>query len=347
MKQFGIAARPHAKTHKSADIAKMQLAAGAIGVCTAKLGEAEAFMAEGVDRIVMTTANLSPAKIRRAMQLRKQSAHFVQAVDAEANARDLSAAARDAGVTADIVIDVAVGTRSGIPPGGDAVALAKLVDTLPNLTLRGMLSYDGGVQHATGFAERKARALSNLEPNVEVFEAMKKAGLSTEIFSGGGTGTYNVQHLVPGFTDVQVGSYIFMDMQYLAIGGERGPVYTDFDPSLTVVATVLNNRFPPRLTTDAGAKALTINTPRAGVIGEPGADYNAGSDEFGVITFSGEPSKRYQMGDRLEMTVPHCDPVVNLYDVMSRHPERSRRTHHPGHGARPVAVAARASLYVS
>ncbi|HTM34303.1 MAG TPA: alanine racemase [Vicinamibacterales bacterium] len=124
VKRFGIATRPHAKTHKSADIAKMQLAAGAVGICTAKLGEAEALMAMGVDRICMTTGNLSPQKIRRAMQLRKQSAQFIQATDNEQNARDLSAAAKEAGVTADVVIDVAVGTRSGFPPGEEAVALA-------------------------------------------------------------------------------------------------------------------------------------------------------------------------------------------------------------------------------
>ena len=317
-KRFGIATRPHAKTHKSADIAKMQLAAGAIGICAAKLGEAEALMAKGVDRICMTTGNLSPAKIRRAMQLRKKSSHFVQATDTEQNARDLSAAAREAGVTADVVIDVAVGTRSGIPPDDTAVALARLVDTLPNLKLRGLLSYDGGAQHISGFATRKARSLANIEANVKVREAMHKAGLDTGIFSGGGTGTYNLQHLVPGFTDMQVGSYVFMDMQYLAIGSEDGnAVYNDFASSLTVVGTVLNNRFPGRLTTDAGAKALTLNLPHAGVIGEPGADYNAGSDEFGVITFpNGGPARSYKIGDRIEMIVPHCDPVVNLYDVM-------------------------------
>jgi D-serine deaminase-like pyridoxal phosphate-dependent protein len=317
-KRFGIATRPHAKTHKSADIAKMQLAAGAIGICTAKLGEAEALMAQGVERICMTTSNLSPAKIRRAMQLRKKSAGFIQATDTEENARQLSAAAREAGVTADVVIDVAVGTRSGIPPDEGAVALAKLVDTLPHLKLRGLLSYDGGAQHITGFATRKERTLANIEPNVRVRESMHRAGLNTEIFSGGGTGTYNLQHLVPGFTDIQVGSYVFMDMQYLAIGSEDGnPVYNDFASSLTVVGTVLNNRFPGRLTTDAGAKALTLNVPHAGVIGEPDADYNAGSDEFGVITFkSGGPAKAYKIADRIEMIVPHCDPVVNLYDVM-------------------------------
>jgi D-serine deaminase-like pyridoxal phosphate-dependent protein len=317
LKRFGLASRPHAKTHRSADIAKLQLAAGAIGVCCAKLGEAEALMPHGIDRICMTTANWSPSKIRRAMQLRKRSAGFVQAVDDERNARDLSAAAKEAGVVADVVIDVAVGTRSGIPAGDGAVQLAKLVDTLPGLKLRGLLSYDGGAQHISGFAARKERALANIEANAGTCAAMTRAGLDTGIFSGGGTGTYNIQHLVPGFTDVQVGSYVFMDMQYLAIGREDGhPVYDDFASSLTVLGTVLNNRFPGKLTVDAGAKALTLNVPHAGVIGEPGADYNAGSDEFGVISFKSDPSRAYAMGDRIEMIVPHCDPVVNLYDVM-------------------------------
>jgi 3-hydroxy-D-aspartate aldolase len=310
----GIATRPHAKTHKCAAIARLQLAAGAVGICTAKISEAEVLFEYGIDRICMTTSNPSPNKIRRAMRLRKQCNHFIQAVDEEQNARLLSAAAKEAGVVADVVIDVAVGTRSGIPPGEGAISLAKVIDRLPNLKMRGMLSYDGGAQHVNGFAARKERALKGLEENVKTFEMLKSAGLNTEIFSGGGTGTFSVQHLTPGITDVQVGSYIFMDMQYLAIGSEDGdPVYKDFAPSLTVVATVLNNRFPGRLTTDAGAKALTLNVPHAGVIGEPGMDYNAGSDEFGSITFK-EAAKSYKIGDRLEMIVPHCDPVVNLYD---------------------------------
>ena len=316
-RRFGIATRPHAKTHRSADIARMQLAAGAIGLCCAKLSEAEALAAQGIDRLCMTTGNLSPTKIRRAMQLRKTSPTFIQAVDNERNARDLSDAAKEAGVTADVVLDVAVGTRSGVPPGEAALRLATLVDGLPGLTLRGLLSYDGGAQHIVGFETRKARTLANIEANAATCAAMKKAGLNTEIFSGGGTGTYNMQHLVPGFTDMQVGSYVFMDMQYLAIGRQDGhPVFDDFASSLTVVATVVNNRFPGRLTTDAGAKALTLNVPRAGVIGEPGADYSASSDEFGVIAFKEGPSKTYAMGDRLELIVPHCDPVVNLYDVI-------------------------------
>ena len=316
VKGFGLPSRPHAKTHKCAAIAKYQLATGSIGICCAKVSEAEAMVAHGVDKILMTTSNPSRNKIRRAMAIRKAHKNFIQAVDEERNARDLSDAAKEAKLVADVVVDVAVGMRTGIAAGEAAVALAQLVDTLPNLKLRGMLSYDGGVQHAKGFAARKERALKTIEPNAAAFDAMKRSGLNMEIFSGGGTGTYNIMHHVPGFTDLQVGSYLFMDMQYLAIGGENSEVYSDFVPSLTVLTTILNNRFPGRLTTDAGAKALTLNTPAAGVIGEPGMEYNAGSDEFGGIRFTSPPSKEYQIGDKLELIVPHCDPVVNEYDQM-------------------------------
>ena len=317
LKKYGLPSRPHAKTHKCAAIAKYQLSTGSIGICCAKLSEAEALAAAGIGKILMTTSNPSKNKIKRAMALKKSHKDFIQAVDEDRNARDLSEAAKAAGVVADVVIDVAVGTRSGIPAGEGALALAQLVDKLPNLKLRGMLSYDGGVQHAKGFAARKERALKTIEPNAATFEGMKKSGLNTEIFSGGGTGTYNIMHNVPGFTDVQVGSYLFMDMQYLAIGSENGnDVFDDFASSLTVLTTVMNNRFPGRLTTDAGTKALTLNTPPPAVIGEPAMEYTAGSDEFGSIRFSTPPSKDYKIGDTLELIVPHCDPVVNEYDQM-------------------------------
>ena len=159
VKRYGLATRPHAKTHKSADIAKMQLAAGAIGICAAKLGEAEALIAAG-RRPDPDDDGQSVADARSGgrWQLRKKNPDFIQAVDFERNARDLSDAAKAAGVTADVVIDVAVGTRSGIPAGEGALALAKLIDKLPNLKLRGLLSYDGGAQHITGFASAQATA---------------------------------------------------------------------------------------------------------------------------------------------------------------------------------------------
>jgi D-serine deaminase-like pyridoxal phosphate-dependent protein len=311
-----MASRPHAKTHKCPPIAKLQLAHGAIGICTAKVSEAEVFAAHGVDRILMTTSNVTAGKIRRAMQVRQKARHFVQAVDHPDNARALSAAAKEAGVVADVVIDVAVGTRTGVPAGEPALALARLVDSLPHLTLRGLVSYDGGVQHVKGFAQRQQQALERYQPSVETFEQMKRAGLNTEIFSGGGTGTYNIMHKAAGVTDVQVGSYVFMDCQYIEIGSDTDEhVFGDFTPSLTVLATVLNTYFPNSLTTDAGAKALTLNKPGPWVMGEKGFTYNAGSDEFGVIRYE-SASRDYTVGDKLELIVPHCDPVVNEYDHM-------------------------------
>jgi D-serine deaminase-like pyridoxal phosphate-dependent protein len=140
--------------------------------------------------------------------------------------------------------------------------------------------------------------------------------LNTEIFSGGGTGTYNILPRAGHLTDLQVGSYIFMDCQYLDIGGESNDeVFTDFESSLTVVSTVLNTYFPKSITTDAGAKALTLNKPGPWVIGEKDFRYNAGSDEFGVISYE-TAQRSYKVGDKLELIVPHCDPVVNEYDQM-------------------------------
>jgi len=311
-----VVSRPHAKTHKCPEIAKLQLAGGSIGICTAKLSEAEVMFAGGIEPILMTTSNVSPAKIRRAMALRKKNRQFIQAVDYPQNARDLNDAAREAGIVADVVIDVAIGARSGVPPGDQALAMGHLVDTLPNLKLRGIISYDGGAQHIKGFKNRLEQTLKRFGPSVETFERFKQAGLNTEIFSGGGTGTYNILPKAPGVTDLQVGSYIFMDCQYLEIGGESNDeVYTDFAPSLTVVTTVLNTYFPKSITTDAGAKALTLNKPGPWVIGEKDFAYNAGSDEFGVIKYE-TAQRSYKVGDKLELIVPHCDPAVNEYDQM-------------------------------
>jgi D-serine deaminase-like pyridoxal phosphate-dependent protein len=311
-----VASRPHAKTHKCPTIAKLQLASGSVGICTAKLGEAEVFAASGVQPILMTTSNVSASKIRRAMALRKSNPQFVQAVDHPDNARDLDAAAKTAGVVADVVIDVAVGTRSGVPAGQQALALGQLVDTLPNLRLRGIISYDGGAQHIKGFKNRLDQTLNRFAPSLETFDRFQKSGLNTEIFSGGGTGTYNILPRAGHVTDLQVGSYVFMDCQYLDIGGESNDeVFTDFESSLTVVSTVLNTYFPKSITTDAGAKALTLNKPGPWVIGEKDFRYNAGSDEFGVISYD-TAQRSYKVGDKLELIVPHCDPVVNEYDQM-------------------------------
>jgi D-serine deaminase-like pyridoxal phosphate-dependent protein len=312
----GVGVRPHAKTHKCPEIAKMQIAAGAVGICTAKLSESEVMLNNGISNVLMTGVNVTVPKIQKAMALRKKYKGFIQAIDNPQNARDLQDAAKAAGIIADVVVDIDVIKRSGVIPGAPALALAQMIDKMPNLKFHGILAYDGGVQHVKGFQQRKAKALENYEPVVKTYEMMKAAGLNMEIFSGGGTGTYDIMTGVSGFTDLQVGSYLFMDCQYIEIGGAKNEAeFDDFAPSLTVMTTIINANYPGRLITDSGSKALTLNKPNARVIGEPGFDYAAGSDEYGTITFD-QSSKSYKVGDKLEVIIPHCDPAVNEYDFM-------------------------------
>lgn len=314
----GIASRPHAKTHKTPVIAQMQLDSGSIGICTAKVSEAEAMYQNGIDEILMTTTNVTPTKIQRAMNLRQNCPGFVQATDSPQNARLLSEAAMAMGINADVVVDVDPGGhRTGITPRQPALELAQLINQLPALNLRGLLCYDGGSQHVKGFEQRKNQTLERLVAATETYDLFNQSGLSTEIFSGGGTGTYNIDHETRGLTDVQVGSYVFMDAQYVDIGGESDEeIYSDFHTSLTILTTVLNDQYEGRATTDAGAKACTINRPWARIKNETGISYSSGSDEFGSIRYDENASTKYKVGDKLELIVSHCDPVVNLYNQM-------------------------------
>ena len=318
MNANGIASRPHAKSHKCPTIAHMQMDRGSVGICTAKVSEAEVMFHNGIDQILNTTGNVTPTKINRAMNLAKQCPGFIQATDSMQNARMLSEAAVAKGVIADVVVDVDPGIRrTGTPFGQPALKLAQLVDQLPGLRLRGMLCYDAAAQHVVGFEKRKASTLERMVQATDTFNLMNRSGLNTEIFSGGGTGTYNIDHDTVGMTDVQVGSYVFMDAQYIAIGGEYDQeVYSDFATSLTIMTTVLNDQYEGRATSDAGAKACTINQPWPIVKGETGISYRSSSDEFGTILYGDDPSKHYKVGDKLEVIVSHCDPVVNLYDHM-------------------------------
>ena len=318
MSANGIASRPHAKTHKCPTIAHMQMDRGSVGICTAKVSEAEVMFQNGIDRILNTTGNVTPTKINRAMNLRQQCPGFIQATDSQANARLLSEAAVAKGIIADVVVDVDPGIRrTGTPFGQPALQLAQLIDQLPGLNFVGMLCYDAAAQHVVGFETRKAQTLERMVQATDTFELMQASGLNTEIFSGGGTGTYNIDHDTKGMTDVQVGSYVFMDAQYISIGGEEDQeVYSDFNTSLTVMTTVLNDQYEGRATSDAGAKACTINQPWPIIKGETGMSYRSGSDEFGTISYGDDPSRNYKVGDKLEVIVSHCDPVVNLYDQM-------------------------------
>lgn len=314
-KAAGINLRPHAKTHKCPEIARRQLAAGAVGICTATIREAEAMAASGIKGILITSEVVGKPKIERLMRLVRSRPETMVVVDNLANARDLNDAAGAAKLKLDLFLDIDPGSRrTGVAAGDDAVALAESIAKLPNVRLRGIHAYSGASAHVKGWEARRAHSLSVMTPAAETFARMKKMGLPLEILSGGSTGTYNIDPAVEGMTELQVGSYVFMDIEYRDIGGRSGAIYDDFAPSLAVLATVISRNHKDRATVDAGIKAFASDRKFGPEIkGATGITYGFGGDEHGILTLS-EPSREIKVGDRLEFYIPHCDPNVNLYD---------------------------------
>jgi D-serine deaminase-like pyridoxal phosphate-dependent protein len=307
----GIGLRPHAKTHKSADIARLQIAAGALGVCVAKIGEAEALHGAGVDDLLITSPLVTDGHIRRALSLRRASASLIVTIDAEAPLRALSEAFKGHSIEIDVLIDVDIGLhRTGCPPER-AAALALLVRDAPGLRLRGLQGYAGHVQHLPGQATRaeaagKAAALLALAR-----DAVTAAGGSVEIVSGGGTGTFDLDCAGGVYTELQCGSYAFMDRQYTDVWTD-GPL--PFAPALHIESTVLRTQTAGYVTIDAGLKAMATEAgmPRL-VAGTPDeAAYFFWGDEHGGIAWPGEPPP---LGARVRLLTPHCDPTVDRYDV--------------------------------
>jgi D-serine deaminase-like pyridoxal phosphate-dependent protein len=309
----GIGIRPHAKAHKTPIIAHMQLAAGAVGICCQKVGEAEAMVAGGVRDILISNEVVGSAKLRRLTALARL-AHIAVAVDARAAAEALSTAATATSTTVGVVVDVDVGQgRCGVAPGQPAVDLGAAALTMPGLSLRGLQGYQGALQHVPG---HEARAQAAHEANARLMETralFEKNGFPLEIVTGGGTGTYDTEGLIPGMTDIQPGSYIFMDRQYREIGGLGSPTYDDFEPSLSVLATVMSTPTPDRLVLDAGLKALSNDAGPAAPVDLPGWEYKPAGDEHGLLVRCGD-GPRPSLGDTVRMLPSHCDTTVNLYD---------------------------------
>jgi D-serine deaminase-like pyridoxal phosphate-dependent protein len=311
----GIELRPHAKTHKCAEVARRQLAAGALGICTATIREAEALAAEGIGGLLLTSETAGPNKIHRLIRLTQKNPDTMAVVDHPLQAEQLSEAAQAAKVQLNIMVDIdPIGRRTGIESGGKAVELAKKIDQLPNLNLRGVHGYSGASSHVEGFAARKEHSAKVMGPVIESFRQMQRAGLPAEIMSGSSTGTYNIDPAFDGMTEMQAGSYVFMDVDYRKIGGENGEVYDDFQPALTVLATVISKNHDDCATTDAGLKAFATDRKFGPeIVGVQGVGYRFAGDEHGVLELD-NPSHAIHWGDKVELLVPHCDPNVNLYD---------------------------------
>jgi D-serine deaminase-like pyridoxal phosphate-dependent protein len=217
-----------------------------------------------------------------------------------------------------LLVDVDVGDRrTGVLPGQPAVELAQRISREKWLQLRGVQAYAGHASHVVGFEARERTSREAMAKAVDTRDRFLKAGLPAEILSGGSTGTYNIDSSIKGVSELQVGSFVFMDVDYRRIGNKGGgAIYTDFRPSLAVLATVVSASHPDRVTIDAGTKAIdTTVTHRAEAKNWEGLSYNRGGDEFGILT-ANEGGRLPRLGDRVEFIVPHCDPTTNLYNCL-------------------------------
>ena len=311
LKPRGKAFRPHGKTHKCPEIARALIGAGAVGICAARLSEAEVFADHGIRGLLVTTAVVGRDKIARAVALARRAPDTMFVVDDEENVRAISEAAKG-GAPIKVLIDLYFG-RTGIEPGGPALELAKLIDSLPNVVLEGLQSYDGQAAHTTPFTARGARTNGNMAKAAETRKMIEAAGIACAIVTGGSTGTYRFDSENPAMTELQPGSFIFMDLDYGKIGGPDSEQYRDFRNALTVATTVVST--PPGFAiVDGGYKAFSTDRPFTPQPLElPGAEYGWAGDEHGRLDLSNS-ARTLKVGDRVEFIPPHCDPTVNLYD---------------------------------
>ncbi|MDO8410200.1 MAG: DSD1 family PLP-dependent enzyme [Phenylobacterium sp.] len=311
--QAGVRLRPHAKTHKSVDIARRQVAAGAVGLCCAKLGEAEALAEGGIEGLHITSPVVTAPAITRLMALNARTERLSVVADNPANVTALAAASADRQLGVFVDIDPGI-HRTGVASDEAAVALARQIAQAPGLTYEGVQKYCGREQHIEAYDERRSAIIAQTEALQATIAALAAAGLAPPVVTGCGTGTHRIDLELGVFTEWQVGSYVFMDDQYAACAlTADGP--SPYERSLFVDARVVSANSPMLVTVDAGFKAFSTDAaPPQVLAGAPeGARFAFMGDEHGAVIARGV-GETLQITDLVTLAVPHCDPTVNLYD---------------------------------
>ena len=310
----GLALRPHCKTHKSVRVAERQIAHGAIGVCTATVGEAEALISGGITDILITRPVVTAEQISWLLELGGNAPELRVVADNPENLVALEQAASTHARQLRVVVDVDVSDRrTGCAGVDSAIRLATLIDQSEMLKFSGIQAYSGRAQHIINADERR-RAVTDTNSIVsEVLTGLAANGLEPEIVSGGGTGTFDLLTISGVFTELQAGSYLLMDRQYNEVWTEdskRPP----FETALFVQTVVISNNHDGFVTTDAGQKRFAMDAGKPEIAsGAPDrASYSTAGDEHGFVRFDSD-SDRLELGSRIECIVPHCDPTVNLY----------------------------------
>jgi D-serine deaminase-like pyridoxal phosphate-dependent protein len=309
---WGGRLRPHAKSHKCPEIARRQVARGAVGVCCQKASEAEALVRGGIRDVVVVNEIVGAAKLDRLARLARDAKIGV-AVDDAGQVLELERAARDAGATLDVLVEVEVGLeRCGVEPGPAVVALASLAADQPHLRFAGLQAYHGRAQHVRGFEARQAAASAAAVKVRDTLALLSASGLRAAIVTGGGTGTFQFDAASGIYNEVQPGSYVFMDADYGRNLDETGSPARTFAQSLFVLTTVMSHPVPRRACVDAGLKAHSVDSGMPLLAGVPGARYTRASDEHGVIEL--DDDARLSVGQKIRLVPGHCDPTVNLHD---------------------------------
>ncbi|GGE21521.1 alanine racemase [Polymorphobacter glacialis] len=313
----GVHLRPHAKTHKSPDIARRQLAAGAIGICCAKIGEAEVLADNGVTHgLHLTSPLVSSPAIARLVALNQRTDGLMCVVDNPENVRALSVAAHASGKSLNVIIDIDPGMhRTGVNSAEAAARLFDAIEQAGSLHYAGVQCYCGAQQHIADFGDRR-RAMEDRAENIRsIIAALTLVGGKPAIVTGGGTGTHRIDPALGLFTELQVGSYVFMDGEYLAcdLTGDDQPA--PFETALMVDARVVSANTPGMVTLDAGIKAFATDAGNPAVVsGAPaGSTYRFMGDEHGALLLPDRGT--LPLGHIVTLAAPHCDPTVNLYDT--------------------------------
>jgi D-serine deaminase-like pyridoxal phosphate-dependent protein len=309
----GVRLRPHAKTHKCPVIALKQVELGAVGVCVQKVSEAEAMVYGGVRDVLVTNEVVGRQKLRRLLAL-AHTAHIGVCVDDPSQVAALDAAAAEAGTTLAVHVEINMGgNRCGVEPGAPALDLARLVADAPHLRFAGLQAYHGSAQHLRGWAERQQAIAGAVAKAAATRDLLAADGIACDNITGAGTGTFEFEAGSGVYTELQCGSYIFMDADYGRNLDPDGAPTRAFEPSLFVWATVMSRPTAERAIVDAGLKALAMDSGPPTVWDEPAATFERASDEHGRLGLAAA-TNRLQLGDKIRLVPGHCDPTVNLYD---------------------------------
>jgi 3-hydroxy-D-aspartate aldolase len=309
----GVKLRAHAKTHKSPVIARLQMARGAVGNCVQKVAEAEVLAWGGIPDILVSNEVVGAAKLARLCALSRIAQVAVCADDAGQVAA-IEAAAADAGIRMMVLVEIDVGAgRCGVQPGPEAVALAVRIAGSKHLIFGGLQAYHGSAQHKRTLAERRSLIGGAVDASRRTVEQLRQQGLDCAIVGGAGTGTFEIESKSGVYTEMQAGSYVFMDADYGRNLDEAGMPVSTFRHALFVLSTVMSQSQAGIAVLDAGHKAVAVDSGFPTVWQRPDVSYTSASDEHGKLQYGSETAAP-KVGEKVRLVPGHCDPTVDKFD---------------------------------